>query len=428
MTNRGLIEDYLEYTEDTEAPRIFHRWCAICGIGALLGRQVYVTLAHKRVHPNIYAMLMGASGTRKSSAIKLVRKFSANAGYENFSADKTSKEKFLLDLEGETLDDGDKKNGHSYDPYTSKDLWGESTNTDAKEVFIVADEFNDFIGSGNSEFLTTLGNLWDWDGDVPYKFRLKNSKSISIHQPTVSILGGNTQENFARAFPPDVNGQGFLSRLLLIHGERTGKRIAFPTIPSDEATAELVLKFRNIRNIFNRGEFSKTPEAHKLLSAIYETWKELDDPRFQAYGTRRFDYLLKLCIIAGVSLERAEIDVDTVIYANTVLTAAEIQMPKAMGEFGKSRNSDVVNKIMNILLASSRPIPLLEIYTLVSVDLDKPQMLQDLIQGLQYAGKIQLVRGTNGREGGFLPVVAQQRKIEHVDWSLLTEEERKTVE
>jgi hypothetical protein len=45
--------------------------------------------------------------------------------------------------------------------------------------------------AGNLDFLSTLGALWDWDDEgATYKQRFKNSKSISIFQPTISLLGG----------------------------------------------------------------------------------------------------------------------------------------------------------------------------------------------------------------------------------------------
>ena len=50
-------------------------------------------------------MLVGASGTRKSTAIKLFKKLIQQAGYDTIAADKTTKEKFILDLSGEQDDD-----------------------------------------------------------------------------------------------------------------------------------------------------------------------------------------------------------------------------------------------------------------------------------------------------------------------------------
>src|SRR3990172_10634322 len=120
----NFIEQYLQYIGDTEAPQIFHRWCAISLLGVWLGRSVTFKFGHTEIFPNNYIMLMGTPGTRKSSAIKIAKKLLKEAGYDKFAGDKTSKEKFLLDLSGEVIDTGG-LNGHDVaDKILDQNLWG----------------------------------------------------------------------------------------------------------------------------------------------------------------------------------------------------------------------------------------------------------------------------------------------------------------
>ena len=100
MSTNTLFDLYFEYVKDTESPKIFHRWSLIASVGALLGRQYYMPFGTTRIFPNQYIMLIGNPGTRKSSAIKTAKKILAHTGYDTFAAEKTTKEKFLLDLEG----------------------------------------------------------------------------------------------------------------------------------------------------------------------------------------------------------------------------------------------------------------------------------------------------------------------------------------
>ena len=97
------------------------------------------------------------------------------------------------------------------------------------EMYIAADEFTNFSGAGNYEFFSLLGELWDCPDTLPV--RTKNSKSFTINQPVVNIIAGNTHAGFAAAFPPDIMGQGFLSRMILVFGEQGSTRITFPTKP-----------------------------------------------------------------------------------------------------------------------------------------------------------------------------------------------------
>lgn len=417
---------YLDYTADTEAHKIYHRWSVITSIGALLGRSNYIPFGHSRIFPNFFTMLIGDPGARKSSAIKLVNKLISDAGYEHFAATRSSREKFLLDLadvpEEEQIAGSNygKKNTKEID-LTTENLWGSTVeNKDEKEVYIVADEFNEFISSGNIDFYTTLGNLWDWDNENKnYADRVKNSKSVSIYQPMVSILGGNTQENFARAFPPEILGHGFLARLILIHGEHSGRLIAWPEAPDKELSMLIKETFSTILRLGRKKETKITPSAKELLATIYKEWPGMSDTRFRGYATRRYTHLLKLCIITMVACFKEEVDEIVVIYANTMLSAAEAGMPKALGEFGKSKTSDVANKILVTLNSANAPMEAKQLWRLFMKDLDNLSALGNILNGLATAEKVQYIKGA-----GWLPKKEVIKTNKFVDWSLLSEEER----
>ncbi len=101
-----VYKTYFSFIRDTEPPLHYHRWCLLSSIGALLARQVYINHGHFKIYPNLYVTLLGEPASRKSTAIKLVKKLIRDSGYETFAADKTSKEKFLLDLEGIQEEEG----------------------------------------------------------------------------------------------------------------------------------------------------------------------------------------------------------------------------------------------------------------------------------------------------------------------------------
>lgn len=418
----NFIDDYLQYVTETEPPYVFHRWCILSGIGAILGRNYYLQFGHQRIYPNLYCLLVGDAGSRKSTAIKLVAKLIRGSGYDTFAANKTRLEKFLLDLEGVTPDDagpGDKAAATTYDFATSQNLWGDSGVHDPREVFISADEWTDFAPRGDIDFYTLLGTLWDWDDDtVPYRHRLKNSRSVSIYQPTVSILGGITPEKFANAFPTEIIGGGFLSRMIIVGGERSDRKYTIPPIPAKEETDAIISTLRGFRKTVPVAA-TYTAGAYEMLDPLYKRWKEIDDVRFKSYSQRRFTQLLKLCLIVSTAAGTTEITDKIVLTANSYLSAAEVNMPKALGEFGKNRNSDVANKIMDLLNAAIKPMNAKEIWSHVHKDLDKMQLLGDIMQSLLLADKVQ-----NIREKGWLPKKKAYEKQKYVDWNLLTEEEK----
>jgi hypothetical protein len=352
---------------------------------------------------------MGSPGTRKSTAIKIAASVISKAGYTNVAADRTTKEKFLLDLAGE-----DTTNGQDV---LEQNLFGPATS--CAEILVAADEFNNFIGNGNIEFLSLLGVLWDHNG--VFKNRVKNSKSIEITDPTVSILSGNTPTSFSMAFPVESIGQGIFSRILLVHGEPSGRKITFPTPPSDAET-KLILDYLVEIKAQCKGELTLTQSAKDLLDTIYKTWKGIDDVRFDSYSNRRFTHLLKLCIICCAARCSTTLNDSDVVFANTILTHTEHSMPHSLGSFGKARHSDVSHKLLQILDSSHGVVTLRDLWKHLHNDLDKMTDLADLLRNLVSAEKIMQV------STGFLirrKLIEETDSSGLVDFSLLTEDERR---
>lgn len=390
-------------------------------VGAYLGRQYSFSLGHFELYTNMYIMLIGDPGTRKSTAIKIAKKIVTKAGYDKISSDKTSKEKFMMDLAGIEGDgeQGVKAGKKTTDEILNENLWGsDPTMGEDAEMYIACDEFNDFIGLGNLEFISLLGNFWDYNG--VFKNRIKNGKSVDILNPTVSILGGNTSTSFANAFPPDTLGQGFFSRLLLIHGEATGKLITFPELPSNEATDKIISALQRIK-LTVRGPAEVSEDAKALLHKIYTTTKKMEDVRFISYSNRRFTHLIKLCLIISACHYSTTIETWHVVEANTLLTHTENLMPKALGSFGKARNSDITHKIMAVLGNSTKALGIKDLWPFFISDMEKVDDLATQLRNLQVADMIFMVDG-----GKFL---SKSKRIEEVhndmmDYGYLTDEER----
>lgn len=408
-TEEDFFSLYLEYTKQTECPEFFHRWTAISLLGAWMGRNVHFKFGHFNIHPNLYIMLVGSPGTKKSSAIKIGTGLLKNAGFSAFSAKKTRQEKFLMDMANESDEGG---NGEDI---LDQNLWGDVdvTTLPAAECYVAADEFNNFIGVGNLDFMSLLGELWDYEG--VYDHRLKTSKSIKINNPTVNLLGGNTPTNINLCFPAEAVGQGFFSRLIFVHAEPTHIKYTIPPAPDKKAEAKLIELLLKIRaNVI--GEMTLTDSGLDLLDTIYKTWEDLDDPRFEYYSNRRQTQLLKLCMIVAASRLTTTITDDIVLYANTVLTYTEHYMPKALGEFGRSRRSESAHKILSVLDAATAPMSVHAIWKKVHMDLDSRSQLAEILGDLSVAEKVQVMEG-----GAYLPRKRVRVHVQNgtVDFSLL---------
>lgn len=391
----NFFSDYFDYTKDTESPMFYHRWCAISGIAALLGRQYQFPHGHFIVYPNFYTMLIGEPGARKSTAISIIKKLVQATGYNTVASNKTTKEKFLLDLEG-GFDFSQEAAGD--EPSDFQELFGSDDNS-PREVLIAADEFGDFLGANNVEFVSLLTTLWD--NLDHYDNRIKTGKSVHIVSPTVNILSGSTATGFAQTFPPEIMGQGFLSRMLLVYSDPSNKKIPFPTRPDDAATIEIVNSLSRIKNTVT-GLAELEPTAKAMLEKIYVTFEGLEDSRFKSYSTRRFTHLLKLCLVTAAAHYSTSITEEHVLLANTILSYTETKMPMALGEFGKSKHSDIAHKIMTHLYEATAPVTANDLWKVVHTDLENMVELGKILQGLAQAEKIQGVV-VAGKPAGYLP-------------------------
>lgn len=390
----NLLDLWLESMQHMEAPMVFGRWSFATAVGAMLERNTWIQFGPMRINPNMYTMIVGNSGSRKSTAIKLATKMIRQAGYSSVAAEKTSKEKFLLDLEGDPEKD---EEGKSAEEIANEMLAEHAAIREASCCFIAADEFNEFTGNGNIEFFSLLGSLWDYEG--LFRQRVKNSKSVEINNPCISILGGNTTTNLSLLFPPEAQGQGFLSRLLFIQGSKTSRKVTIPPEMSEQDKLIIVQGLDRIK-LRCTGALQMTQDAFNIIDGIYKEWDGLDDMRFASYGERRLTHLLKLimiCVALRVACEEDSeyeyiIKDSDAIYANSMLTSAEYNMPDALGEYGRAKNWTTQQKILEFLenhfLKNNKPALSTDIFSHIQTDITSMKELPDLLQTLLVGKKI----------------------------------------
>lgn len=352
-------------------------------------------------------MLIGKPGTGKGTASYILKDILDHAQFVKFAPDRTTKEKFLLDLEqgfefSHTASAGTESKLDSY--FTDESIFSTAIGERlCSDVFILAEEFNDFLGSDNIDFISLLTKMWSYKGT--YRQRIKTGRSVAIPSPCINLLGGNTHEGFSMAFPSKLLGQGFLARFILVHGSISHRaEIAFPDSPErDNSDIQRQLGESLVEiQAGTIGAIPFTNAARVGAQQIIRNFRGPEDGRFENYAGRRFVNFLKLCICFAASAGEKEIGERTMIMANTLLYATEAEMPKALGEFGKSRHSEVTNKVMQHLYTAHLPVTVKQIFKLITNDLNKSTELTDILESLLKSDKIQWVDGMKKGEGGYL--------------------------
>ena len=211
-------------------------------------------------------------------------------------------------------------------------------------------------------------------------------------------------------------GQGFMSRLLLIFSQPTNKKIAFPKEPSIADTNWMLEALAEIRNVC-QGICSLDEEATKYLEDVYVNFPKHSDYRFTHYNGRRFTHLLKICMCVAACDLSTVIEKRHAVYANTILYQAELNMPAALAEFGKSNYAEAMGRILTHLESADKPVTMGELHKLVHHDLNGGLIeLQKIMYSLKDADKAQQVQG-----GWLAKKELGQDALAFVDMNLLEE-------
>lgn len=418
-TGNDFIDTYMEMVENTESPRMYHVWCAISCVGAALGRRCFLPFGHSVIYPNEYVLLVGNAGTRKSTAMGVAKSILAEATDVRFSPDSTGgrHQGLVTAMRGpqdEEDDDLKKQVDKLIDDFSATDIgnitFGNPTKRlniaqeDKQVLYTTASEFNIFIGHNNIEFLEFLGKVYDGE---PYDYQLKNEQ-ISLAHPLMNLIGCTTSTNIATAMPPEAIGQGFMSRIILVYGDKKYKKVSRPTPFDQGLRSKLQSTLRQLYFQFS-GPFRETQEALDYQDSIYDAPSELIDSRFTYYLTRRHTHMLKLAMILAAMKGSLIIGRDDYMLANSILLQTEQHMPDALGEYGTSPISIAKQKIVEYVRAVDMPVTSNMLWHMLSGHI-KLHEFEECMRDLVGSGKIvrERARMNGSDQTVYIPATAYQ--------------------
>lgn len=401
----GTLNLYLDYVEDTETPRIMHTWSLIAAAGACLGRRVYFDFGISQIFANHYVLLVGPPATKKSTAINIVEKLLRKHTCVRFAPSDTSGQRqgLLSAMVGEDENEDEaavkaemeRVGANTFDEIPFDDLKNIrlALNSDLRDRHVLlaaASEFNSFIGNKASDLLTFLIKAWDGES---YDYRLKNQQMV-LDDPLLSILGGTTPTNIAQALPPEAIGQGFMSRVLLVFGNKKYKNVPRPK-KLDDDIGEVLGKVLNWISYEADGPMQETAEAQEYLDSMYGQSSAVIDARFVFYAERRQAHIIKTAMCLAALRRSMVITKEDYQEANAILTATEYYMPEALGEFGLSPLAASKQKLMEFLMHADEPISTNVLWTIMHREM-KLTDFQSALMDLCNAGKVMQVTTTNG--------------------------------
>lgn len=341
------LRAYMEYTLDTESPSCYHYWVGCSLIAAITKRQICLNFNMFKIYPNIYVILVGPAGGRKSIATGIGMALAENAGIRKFS-DKITAAALIKDL------------SNAIEKKISGTATGGQEIEIVSPVMIYASELGVFLGHDayGSGVIADLTDLYD----CPVKWEKKtiSRDAETVQGPYINLLAASTTQTLKDVLPQGAVGQGFTSRILFVWGSGRRQRIPIPTWSTGHEMLQknLIADLKHIGNL--KGTFQFSADGFKAYKKYYmehpEPEEEYDDERLRGYGSRKDIHILKLAQVHSLAdkdpLIITEVDIAKAIEAVVWLDEG---LPNVFAGHGTATNSqDVIRVFRQIEAATSR--------------------------------------------------------------------------
>ena len=212
------LQAYLDYTEDTEAPREMHFWTGVSVLAAALRRRVWFDMGYFRWYPNFFIVFVAPPGiVKKTSTIDIGVDLIRNVKDVIFTPDSVTWQKLLKFLE----------DNQQVVTITNPD--GSVTKKQMAAVSAYIGELENFLKLHDEGFNGTLIALYDGKvEDTQYVHSTVGGVSAGITNPWLNLIGATTPSWIRQSIPENMIGGGLFSRIVFVCADKRNRVIAYP--------------------------------------------------------------------------------------------------------------------------------------------------------------------------------------------------------
>ena len=328
------IEGYMKVCENSEPPRMYHLWCAISVLAAVLQRKCRMDWGTLTFYPNMYTVLVGPSGAcRKGTAMGIALSFLEDLEIK-LAAESITREALIRELKNANVNSPDLMSGRP-SVHSSLTIW--------------APELTVFLGYHNHQLLS---DLTDWyDCRDRWTYRTKNMGTDEIIGVFVNILGATTPDLIRTTMPLDAIGGGLTSRMIFVFEEKKEKIVPMPFLTEAELGLkhQLSIDLESINGL--NGRFQATEDFLAGWTEWYTNTASsppFKDPRFSGYIERRPNHVMKLSMIVNAArTDNMIVEQRDLNRAVSILEDTERKMTNTFSGVGKYLHADTLTKVMN---------------------------------------------------------------------------------
>jgi hypothetical protein len=330
-----FLQDYLIYNSGNECSRNYHIWSALVTVAATTGRRVSCRWGYFDIHPNLYVVLVGKQGFRKSTAKDIARDMFAEACPNiPIGASVQSREDIVKFMASEAC-------LRAYTDETGSPI-------EYRPIVFFVNELKNFLSIDPGKMIEFMTDIYDrkfFDAST-IKHGLQK-----IVNPCVNFLACETPVWIIDKLKSNIISGGFARRVIYVYETTRGPRITFPTI-TDEAKAareRCILHLQKLPEIC--GEFVWTAGAREFYNKWYQGIKPPEDEVMAGYYESKHIQMLKvaMCLALMAPVPKLELTEELLRIALVLLDEIEINMPKLSVAAGRNELAIPQQRIMELL-------------------------------------------------------------------------------
>lgn len=224
----NFVQAYKIWASGNEAPDIYHQWSGLSVISSLVSRRVWVPQGQDYVMGNLYILLVGPAGNKKSTAMKAAR------GIVREFREKSSP----VPPKNQTWQSIVQDLGDEHEPY-KKHFVHQGDKFVYSHASMFCNEFATLLKTDPLGWVTFLTDIYDEDS---YEYKIKNAprdgkKLDFIQNPYITFLGCMTPELTANSIQEGIITTGFSRRCIFVYANRSSKCVPRRTTTTDQLNA-----------------------------------------------------------------------------------------------------------------------------------------------------------------------------------------------
>jgi hypothetical protein len=274
LPSKGYFRRYIEFTRRSEAPLVYHFFCALVGLAATINRRVWFDMGYYRLFPSMGVIILGPSGLKKTSAANIIVDIIQELQITKVYSEKLTPEALVEAMKGEQA------TGLIYAPEMS--------------VFLSRQRYMEGIIPLITRFMDCPDH---WESGT-----IMRGKSV-LRNVAISTLMCTTPDWFVSNTPEDTFGGGFVARNILVLQNDSPRSEPIPEPGDPTAREKIMFELAFLHSL--EGEISFDKRSKKKYFDWYKWHKDATkDPEHELLSTylqRKPDHAKRIAILFHIA-------------------------------------------------------------------------------------------------------------------------------